>query len=314
MGEARSGARVRATRLSARAWGVVLDAGRRADVPSEAWAELAARGMAKGDRLAPTWQQVAAALGTAPTVEVLARHGALRHQTRITLLGRVAVMATRRIHAGDEGVTGEPLVLVQVVPPDEVVPALLPHLPPVADLRADDGAMGRSPVVVPLVDLGLDEPGPRGPWLTTEELRTDPTRESVRPARAEAEGVAAALDDVPEDHDLDDGEVVGLLSAVPGLDPRLVALAASAETEVTVTLAPGRPRPTSGEDVLALFGGLALRHWVVTEHGLVCVRADRGGFDVLGVAPGDLVRAIRCLVAGDLPDPLDVADAFGGSA
>lgn len=318
--------RVRATRLSAQAWDVVLDAGRRGDVPPAVWAELAARGMAQGERLSPAWQQVASALGTTTAIEVDARHSRMRHRSRVTVLGKVAVVTTQRLVATDDAMTGEPTVLVQVVPPDDVMDALAAHLPPVAELRTDDGASGTAPLTVPL-DLeaavhgqrgGLDgsgarpaplrapaeTPGPGTGWLSTEGLQVEPTRTSLRADDEVAEAVGAVLGSVDDDTVLGGEDAARLLGSVPGLDPRLADLAAGAESEVLVLVQPGA-RPTSGEEAMSMLAGLALRLWVVTEHGLVCLRADREGVDVLGVEPGDLAREVRSLVVStDASTPL----------
>lgn len=315
--------RVRATRLSAQAWDVVLDAGRRGDVPPAVWAELAARRMAQGERLSPAWQQVASALGTTTAIEVDARHGRMRHRSRVTVLGKVAVVTTQRLVATDDVMTGEPTVLVQVVPPDDVMDALAAHLPPVAELRTDDGASGAAPLTVPLdleaAEHDLAEPGTRRPaplrapaetpgpgtgWLSTEGLQVDPTRTSLRADDEVAEAVGAVLGSVDDDTVLGGEDAARLLGSVPGLDPRLADLAAGAESEVLVLVQPGA-RPTSGEEAMSMLAGLALRLWVVTGHGLVCLRADREGVDVLGVEPGDLAREVRCLVAStDASTPL----------
>lgn len=326
-----SAGRVRATQVSAQAWAVVLDAGRRRDVPAEVWAELAERRMAKGERLTPLWQDVATSLGAAPSIEVVARAGELQHRTTIGVLGRVCLLQTRRVRLVEGRLTGEMRVLVQVVAPDDVMLALTRVLPPVPELRTDPGSEAGTPFVVPLVSLPLDdaavisldgspvsppepwaageEAGAAREWLTAADLEAGAAPDPLTPPPGTAEALGSLLAELPEDPDAT--TAAALLGAVPGVDPRLAALLGEVETSVTVTRTPARSRAASADEVLATLGGLALRQWFVLDEGLVSVRVDRSGLSVVGVAPGDLAREVRHLVAGELPEPMDLTVLTG---
>lgn len=330
MGQGDTG-RVRATQVSAAAWDVVLDAGRRQDVPAQVWAELAERGMAKGERLTSVWQDVATSLGAAPSLDVVARRGELQHRTTVGVLGRVCLLQTRRARLVEGRLTGEPRVLVQAVAPDDVMLALAPVLPPVPELRADPGSDAATPFFVPLVSLPLgdaaaitlderpvspaqpwvatEDPGPGGPWLTPDALEGAAGPDPLTPPAGTAEALGSLLAQLPEDPDA--AQAAALLGSLPGVDPRLAALLGEVETSVTVTRAPARSRAESADEALAALGGLALRQWFVLDEGLVSIRVDRSGLSVVGVEPGDLAREVRHLVAGELPEPADLSSVLG---
>lgn len=321
--------RVRATALSARAWDVVLDAGRRRDVTPETWAELRGKGMAKGTLLTSLWQDVATRLGSPESeLQIVARSGQTEFRSSLAVIGDLCLVQTRRGRRGTDGPTQEPRVLVQVVERAAVFEAVVKALPPVDDLRADDGSTGEVPLTVPAGELPLDaetdltsldprptgvpdpqpvgeEPPAQGEWLTTAELAGEGRDESLQPRAEAVRALGSLLGELPEEHEPD--EAADLLASVPGIDPRLADLLREIDTEVSMTRSRGRHSVSSADDALDLLSGLAVRHWAVTSRGLVAFRGDAGGLDVVAVAPGDLAREVRHLVAGDLPSPGDLA-------
>lgn len=324
---------VRATVLGVGAWDVVLDAGRRRDAAPEAWGELRDKGMAKGERLTPHWRDVATSLGRPEAeLEILARRGAMRFRTSLAVLGRVCVLRTRRERSGGPGeITAEPRVLVQVVDRAAVFDAVVAVLPPVDELRVDTDVGGDVPIRVPARTLPFDDaislddgpasvPDPRpaadadepSVWLSARELMMGDLGVDLRPDEATVAAIGARIARLSEEPTAD--ESADALASVPGVDARLAELLRDPETEVTVVRTPGRRSITSADEALGLLGGLALRQWVVTPHGLVAVRADSGGLEVCGVEPGDLAREVRHLVAGDLPDIDRIAERLGGES
>lgn len=321
--------RVKGTQLSAEAWGVVLDGGRRADVPARVWEELRASRMAQGDELTPMWQQLVAELGAAPSVDVLASRGEVRFQTTIDVLGGLCLLHTRRQRRVDDSWTQEPKVLVQIADLDDLREALAPVLPP----ELNTAAPSAFDILARPVDLDSEEDpalaqaasDPRAPevrpdgapepsgWLTPSQLEEAASGESLTPDEEALAEIAAALAGLDGDHEAN--EAADRLAQVPGVDPRLVHLLREAETEVTVTRVPcRRGSAASAEEALEMISGLAIRHWVLTDDGLVACRLDRSGMQVRGVEGTDIAREITLLIAGELPDPTDLAALFDEEA
>lgn len=326
------GTAVKATAMSREAWDVVLDAGRRPGASSDVWAELGERGMAKGRELTPPWRDVVAGLSRADAqLEVLARSGAMRFRTTLSVMGTLCLLETSRERVVGEGeVTREPRVLVQIVRPESVFDAVSRVLPPVDALRADDRVADEVGVPVPATDLpfggeavsldergagpvgataGVGEPTADGGWLSAAELTEGHQGDDLRPDEAMVRAFAALLGEMADEPSAD--ESADALASVPGVDPRLAEMLRGPETEVIVLRSPGRRGARSAEGAMQMLGGLALRQWVVTDEGLVAVRADIGGVRVLGVEPGDLADEVRRLVAGAPADIEAVAEYFG---
>ena len=156
---------------------------------------------------------------------------------------------------------------------------------------------------------GVGEPTADGGWLSAAELTEGHQGDDLRPDEAMVRAFAALLGEMSDEPTAD--ESADALASVPGVDPRLAEMLREPETEVVVLRSPGRREARSAEGIMQMLGGLALRQWVVTDEGLVAVRADVGGVRMLGVEPGDLADEVRRLVAGDPADIEALAEYFG---